>query len=269
MSKTDNKEVTDVVAHEEVKGNSQLLAAESKATPIAMATPADLLQMAVQGGADLDRLERLMALQMQWESNEARKAFVVAMAEFKKNPPTIIKDKRVTFKTSTGVTDYKHAAIGQVVQKIVEGLSEHGFSHRWIPGREGDQVTITCVITHKLGHSEETKLSAGLDTSGGKNNIQAMISTKTYLERHSLLAATGLATMDQEDDDGLGGEQEKAEETIVKRDISAEPFKRMIAAIESGKYEAKMAHVEYNMSEDQKIAVKDAEKVFLKKGKSK
>jgi hypothetical protein len=165
------------------------------------ATPADLVRYAMDTNADLDRLEKLMDMQIKWEEREARKAYIADMAAFKLNPPSIVKDSHVQFKTDKGVTSYWHASIGQVVEKIVAGLAEHGFSHRWVPERgEGGLMRITCVITHKLGHSESTVLEAGLDQSGGKNNIQAMISTKTYLERHSLLAATGLATKDMADD---------------------------------------------------------------------
>jgi len=172
----------------------------------APATPADLVRYALESGADLDRLERLMELQLKWEANQARKAFVEAMAEFKLNPPTIYKDKHVEFRTDKGITAYDHATIGNVVEKVVAALARHGFSHRWIPHRsDGGMISITCVVTHKLGYSEETTLEAGLDQSGGKNNIQAMISTKSYLERHSLLAAVGLATKDTPDDDGATG----------------------------------------------------------------
>lgn len=187
---------------------------------VANTTPSDLLRMAVEQGADMEKLERLMALQERWEANQARKAYVESMAEFKRNPPEILKDKKVNFKTDKGTTSYTHASIGNVVEKIVGGLAEHGFSHRWIPRRsEGGMISITCVITHKLGHSEETTLEAGLDQSGGKNNIQAMISTKTYLERHSLLAATGLATSDTPDDDGRSAETPMpplAEKTVAR-----------------------------------------------------
>lgn len=175
----------------------------TKTAITAMATPAELLRYAMDSGADLDRLERLMDMQMKWEANEARKAYHDAMTEFKKNPPTIFKDKHVEFRTDKGVTAYDHATLGNVVEKVVAALAEHGFSHRWKPNRsEGGMISVTCVLTHKLGYSEETTLEAGLDQSGGKNNIQAMISTKSYLERHSLLAAVGLATRDTPDDDG-------------------------------------------------------------------
>lgn len=194
------------------------------ALPAVGANPAALIMYAMDKGADVEKLEQLFALQQKWEANEARKAYVAAMARFKKNPPTIIKDKHVSFKTEKGVTAYDHATIGEVCEKIVGALAEHGFSHRWIPKRgEGGMMTITCVITHELGHSEETSLEAGLDTSGGKNNIQAMVSTTTYLQRHSLIAATGLAPKSLPDDDGHGAGEKleddkptRSEEVVAK-----------------------------------------------------
>jgi hypothetical protein len=51
-----------------------------------------------------------------------------------------------------------------------------------------------------MGHSESTSLSASPDTSGSKNAIQAIGSTVSYLQRYTILALTGLATEDMDDD---------------------------------------------------------------------
>ena len=64
-------------------------------------------------------------------------------------------------------------------------------------------------MTHLEGHSEKTFLRGQHDKSGGKNAIQAICSTVTYLERYTLFAITGLAAMDQ-DDDGRGSSQAPA-----------------------------------------------------------
>ena len=167
---------------------------------VAHANPAYLLQMAVEQGADLDRLERLMALQERWEANEARKAYTVAMAEFKKNPPEIFKTKLVAFSG----TEYMHATLGDVCQAILQGLAGVGISHRWDTKQDGSNITVTCILTHQLGHNETTTLMSQADTSGKKNPIQAMASAVTYLQRYTLLAASGLATKDLPDDDGEG-----------------------------------------------------------------
>ena len=52
---------------------------------------------------------------------------------------------------------------------------------------------MTCVLSHRDGHFEETTLTAGRDDSGKKNAIQQVGSTITYLQRYTLKAALGLA----------------------------------------------------------------------------
>lgn len=185
--------------------------------PAHQATPDALLIYAMDKGADLDRLEKLMELKTRFEADQARKAYVVDMTAFKKNPPRIIKDKAVGFESrdGTSTTSYWHATLGSVTKAIVDALAEHGFSHRWDTKVEGVTVTVTCIITHRLGHSESTTLSSGNDTSGKKNSIQAMASAMTYLQRYTLLAATGLATHDQPDDDGKGAEDISADRLIA------------------------------------------------------
>lgn len=198
--------------------NPVVVQQKSAISPPQMATPDALLVYAMEKGADLDRLEKLMELKARYEADQARKAFVVDMAEFKKHPPQIIKEKLVGFvNRDGGVTGYRHATLGSVTQAIVDGLAQHGFSHRWDTKVDGASIIVTCILTHRLGHSESTTLSSGRDDSGKKNAIQAMASAITYLQRYTLLAATGLATHDQHDDDGrsAAGSDERADTLIA------------------------------------------------------
>ncbi len=65
----------------------QLTVYEPVNVPAQQATPYSILQLAIEKGASIDQLEKLMALQERHEANESRKAYVAAMAAFKKNPP--------------------------------------------------------------------------------------------------------------------------------------------------------------------------------------
>jgi hypothetical protein len=168
-----------------------------------------------QDDVDLDRVERFLALKREYEADEARKAYVAAMAKFKAKPLAIVKDKHVKFTTQKGVTEYDHATIGNVVKVICAGLGSEGFSHRWDTKQDAGKITVTCVITHERGHSESTALTASPDDSGGKNGIQSIASTVTYLQRYTLLAATGMATSDQDDDDGRTGELSEADRIVA------------------------------------------------------
>jgi hypothetical protein len=159
-------------------------------------TPMALIEIATRQGAGIEQLERLMALQERYEKNEARKAYFAAMDEFKKNPPELEKNKHVKFNT----TEFDHATLDHVTERIIAALSKVGISHSWKPTQIDGKVRVTCVLSHRAGHSEETTLEGPPDNSGSKNAIQAIAATVTYLERYTLLAATGLAVKGMDSD---------------------------------------------------------------------
>lgn len=169
---------------------------ELQKTESPLMAAASLVQ--ADGNMDVEKLSKLLEMQERWDATQAKKAYVVAMSEFKKNPPEILKDKTVSYKQ----TSYNHASLGNVTACINKALCEHGLTASWQTGQVDEQVNVICKITHVDGHSEETSLSAAPDSSGSKNPIQAIGSTVTYLQRYTLLALTGLATYEQDDDGG-------------------------------------------------------------------
>jgi hypothetical protein len=160
------------------------------------ATPMTILEIAIQQGAGFEQLKQLWELQKDWEANEARKEYNEAIAQFKRNPPQINKNKHVRF----GQTEYDHATLDHVTDQITQALSAVGISHRWNLAQVGDEITVTCILTHQRGHSESTPMRAKADTSGSKNSIQAIGSAVTYLQRYTLLAAVGLAAKGMDND---------------------------------------------------------------------
>lgn len=168
-------------------------------------TPSDLLRLAIDKGADLDRLERLMDLQAKYEAGQARKAFTAAMTDLKSRNLTVRKDKSVSFSG----TAYTHSSLAEVVETVVRHMADAGLSHRWTVAQESKSITVACVITHELGHSEQVVMTAAPDDSGKKNAIQQVASTITYLQRYTLMAACGLASRDMPDDDGRGSERQQ------------------------------------------------------------
>lgn len=164
-------------------------------TALAEATPMHMLAIAVQQGADIAKIEKLMELQERWEKNQARKAYVAAMAAFKANPPTIVKNKHVSFALKTGGrTEYNHATHDEVTTKIIMAMSPHGLSHNWSVRQADGMVFVKCTVTHELGHSESVELFGPPDTSGTKSAIQAIASTVTLLQRYTLISVTGLTS---------------------------------------------------------------------------
>jgi hypothetical protein len=210
-------------------------------------TPMGLLQMAVSQGADIEKLSKLMDLQERWEANEARKAFNAAMAKFKANPPRINKNNhvKVNFKDGGGM-EYDHATLDEVVGAITPALSAVGIRHRWEPEQRDGRIIITCILSHDLGHSERTTLSAPPDMSGKKNPIQSEMSTTTYLQRYTLLSATGMAASGT-DNDGAGAAGLPDEQVAEKLDWIANArdeneLKRVFASAYKSAAEAKDQH---------------------------
>lgn len=217
--------------------------------------PADLLRYALDSGADLDRLEKLMELQERDNANKARMAFVAAMAEFKKNAPTILKDKDVSFKG----TSYSHATLGAICEVVIEALARCGISHDWDTQQPASgMIIVSCSLTHVMGHSKSTTMEAPPDNSGSKNVIQQIASTVTYLQRYTLLGACGLATKDM-DDDGRGGAQEPvpAAVAVVPRAIGPKGLAAAIAQIKAGKFTVARLVKENILTEDQLTQVND------------
>jgi len=154
-------------------------------------TPMDMLNRAVASGADIEVLEKLMALQERYEKNQARKAFDEAVAAAKAELPSIIRNR-------TGHNNKKYADFHAIAREVDPIISKHGLSYRFRTTQNG-QINVSCILSHKAGHYEENTLSGPADTTGSKNAIQAIGSTLTYLQRYSLVQALGLAASDDDD----------------------------------------------------------------------
>jgi hypothetical protein len=168
------------------------------AAPQQAPTPMMLLQMAMSQNADLDKLAKLMDLQDRWEANEARKAFNAAFAGFKAEAIQIVKNISVTDGPLKGK---KYADLYAVVDAVTPALSKHGLHHSWkLTKDEKDWLEVTCYIKHNLGHCETASMGGPPDAGGAKSAIQARASSKSYLERYTLLGITGLASCDGDSD---------------------------------------------------------------------
>ena len=166
-------------------------------------TPPTLLAIAVQRGSDIEYVSKLMDLAERWEKNQARKAFEIAISAAKAEIKPIIKRREVDFTTQKGRTNYKYEDFAQIALEVDPILAKYGLSYRHRPLQNGKTLTITCIVSHRDGHQEESSLSADNDESGNKNSIQGVGSTATYLQRYTLKLALGLAA--SKDDDGRGG----------------------------------------------------------------
>jgi hypothetical protein len=165
-------------------------------------SPMSMMLSAMDRGASLEQVEKMMALQERWEATEARKAYNAAFSAFKAEAVRIVKNREVTDGPLRGKA---YAELHSVVDALTPALSRHGLSASWKLTKDEPQwMEVTCFLRHVDGHEESVSMGGPPDAGGAKNAIQARASTKSYLERYTLKAICGVAE-GGDDDNGAGG----------------------------------------------------------------
>lgn len=172
---------------------------------------------------DIEKFERLMIMKERVERQHAVMAFNDAVAKAKGQFGTISKNRTVDYTSAKGRTSYRHEDFAGIAAVVDPVLKENGLAYRFRSAQAGSKLSVTCILSHVRGHSEETTLEAAEDHSGNKNAIQAIGSATTYLQRYTLKLALGLASS-HDDDARLAGGADA--ETIT--DEQAEQIKAAI-----------------------------------------
>ncbi|CAB4145914.1 Essential recombination function protein [uncultured Caudovirales phage] len=172
--------------------NRDVMILEPHTATAVVLTPMDMVSKAVESGANIEVLTKLMDLQERWEGNQARKAFDEAIASAKAEIGPVMRN-------ATGHNNKRYADFAAYARAVDPIISKYGLSYRFRTSQT-DRINVTCILSHKAGHSEENTLCGPADKTGSKNDIQAIGSTLTYLQRYTLVQSLGLAASN--DDDG-------------------------------------------------------------------
>lgn len=204
---------------------------------------------------DAAKLQVLLDVQLKWEANEARKKFEEAFESFKRSAPEILKTKHV----SAGQAQYTHAELDKITPILTDALLAVGITHQWRTSfADGKPVTVTCLLKG-YGHTEEAATLCGPpDTSGSKNNIQAIGSTVTYLERYTLLAACGIAAKGTDNDGKTEGMPEDAVTDYMVQMKDASHMEELKKSF--GEAYSKAKKLGDNQARDRFVAVYEARK---------
>lgn len=161
---------------------------------------------------DIDKMQRLMEMHDKVQAVRAKTAYAAAFAEMQPGLPAI---------PEHGKSNNGSYALWEDINDLVKPvLSAHGFGISFRCGRDGANVTVTAVLSHRDGHSEETMMLLPLDTSGNKNAVQAVGSSTSYGKRYTAAALLNL-TSRGEDDDGKKGGGKAVEPTAAPAKSSA------------------------------------------------
>lgn len=173
-----------------------------------------LLEVAINKGADVETLERLMALREKINAEKAREAFVEALASFQEECPKLEKTKVVNNKD--GTERYRYAPLDSILDAIKDHLKKHDLSYSWNMKNEESLIAATAKITHKLGHSETSEFSIPIDASAYMTAPQKYASSQTFAKRYALCNALGIYTA-EEDTDATDVNDEKDAVSIKSR----------------------------------------------------
>lgn len=175
-----------------------------------------IIQQSLSSGADVASIEKFIELQREEEDRQAERAFNLALSQLQSGMPQISKSGVAKFKTKTGEMSYNFDSLNDICNALRPLLFEAGLSYSFTQAQEGNQISVKCTIKHKSGHQVSNVLTAPADTTGNKNNIQQIASTVSYLQRYTLKAAFGIASVD---DDGAASQQ-NVSELQGKRDFA-------------------------------------------------
>lgn len=154
-------------------------------------------RVAMDPEADLEKLERMLALKKDHDAQQAEAAFAAAFAAASSEFPAIPLNGK-------GHNGIKYALLKDIVSHTRPVLSKHGLALNWDCKVDQNLVTVTAKLSHKLGHSESTSIALPTDGSGSKNAVQAIGSSQTYGQRYTGQAILGLSLGDDVEDDGRG-----------------------------------------------------------------
>lgn len=175
---------------------------------------------------DADKMERILVMQERLEARQAKAAYTQAMVAMKPKLPVIDRKGRIEVreKTASGKRDGEvtqntaFARWEDIDEAITPILTEHGFVLSFRTGTAQDgKVTVTGILSHEQGHSEETMITLPHDSSGSKNAVQAVGSTFSYGKRYTATALLNIRTKGEDDDGKRGGDPEPlTDEEVAK-----------------------------------------------------
>lgn len=158
---------------------------------------------------DIDKMERLFAMQQQAVDRNAKTAYLAAFSRMQSEMPAAARK-------GEGHNKKKYARFEDIVEALRPILAKHGFSLSHRVNTEGNQIKVTGILGHADGHSESTVMTLPPDTSGNKTPVHAMASAISYGKRYVSLTLTGIATDDDDDGKAAGAVVESADDRETK-----------------------------------------------------
>lgn len=222
---------TNLVTKEESKELAAPLPANESAAMLQIISTA-----AMNPEVDIDKMERMMVMHEKLLNRDAQMAYNSAMSKLQSELPTITENGQIEVNK---VIRSKYAKFEDINEAIRPLLKKHGFSVSFKSDFVEQMLDVTGIISHKQGHSEQTTMRLPFDTSGSKNNVQAIGSSVSYGKRYCVCMLLNIATGGEDND---GNTMPETPLFVTEKDI-----KQLIGAAKSvgqdEKYICKKANI--------------------------
>ena len=162
---------------------------------------------------DISKMERLLDMQERVMAKEAEMAFYADMSDLQDAMPTIKKEGAI--KVGDQVRS-RYARFEDILGQTKGLLKRYGFSVSFKSNFVDGQLEITGTLSHRAGHHESTTMRLPFDSSGSKNNVQAIGSSVSYGKRYVYCMLLNI-NITEDDDDGNAADLDNSIDRQISR----------------------------------------------------
>ena len=156
----------------------------------------DILTNAIAMQADPATIAKLLEMHERDVAKKALQEFNTSMSVVKAKIGPIFRNREATGANGRG---YAYADMAEISRTVDPILAEFGLSYRFVSSQNGKDITVTCIVSHALGHFEGATLSGTAEQIDGLSPMQSIGYAVTFLQRYTLNLAFGLASSEDND----------------------------------------------------------------------
>lgn len=156
------------------------------------------ISAAIQQQLPVETIERFLAMRKELKADQAKEAFTMAMAQFQKDCPVIARTKEV--KNKEGKVTYRYAPLDSIILQVKKTLGENNLAYDFSETRTEKEITVTCTITHSLGHTKSSSFTVEIGSEAYMTDTQKYGARNTFAKRYAFMNVLGIATGDEDTD---------------------------------------------------------------------
>jgi hypothetical protein len=178
-----------------------------------------LEKMAERKDIDPNVAMQFLSMQERILDRQAKMAYTAAFAEMQPQLPRI--PRRGTILNKQGKVQSRYALWEDIDELIRPILTRYGFTLSFRTREIDDKrIGVTAILAHADGHQEDSgEFPMPIDTSGSKNDVQGIGSSRSYGKRYAASDILNLITIGEDDDGVLGGTQTITEDQALELDL--------------------------------------------------